>query len=259
MQAIDQKVNPSMTAPTSMKNAEVSMIPGEITYMDVNDPTKTIRRLFDVDFNIGELEQKQSAIRSRISRTFFEDLFLMLASSDRRQITAREIDERHEEKLLALGPVLERLNQDVLEPLIENTFYFLQKQGRLPEPPESLQGKDLKIEYVSIMHQAQKIGSISHIERTVGFVQGLAQSDPNAMKKLNVNGVIDEYADVIGLKPELLVSDEILQQQMAQEQAMQQQAMQMEQQAADADAMQKMSQTPLGNDSALDAMIEDGM
>ena len=59
---------------------------------------------------------------NRIQRAFYEDLFLMLANSDRRQITAREIAERHEEKLLMLGPVLERIHGELLDPLIDVTF-----------------------------------------------------------------------------------------------------------------------------------------
>ena len=48
-----------------------------------------------------------------------------MAFSDRRQITAREIEERHEEKLLMLGPVLERLNDELLRPLIDRTFNIM--------------------------------------------------------------------------------------------------------------------------------------
>jgi len=53
-------------------------------------------------------------VENRIERSFYVDLFLMLANSDRRQITAREIEERHEEKMLMLGPVLQRLNDELL-------------------------------------------------------------------------------------------------------------------------------------------------
>ncbi len=126
--AIDQKVKPSMVGPTSLKSQKASILPGDITYLDEREGTKGFRRLFEIDFDTRELEGKQDQIRQRISRSYYEDLFLMLANSDRRQITAREIEERHEEKLLALGPVLERINQDLLNPLIENTFAIMRKR-----------------------------------------------------------------------------------------------------------------------------------
>lgn len=110
------------------------------------------------NLRIDHLDAKMSKIEYRISRAFYEDLFLMIQNmKDRSQITAREIDERHEEKLLALGPVLERLNSDLLDQLIEITFAIMVKQNLIPPAPEELQGVPLKIEYVSVMAQAQKM------------------------------------------------------------------------------------------------------
>ena len=149
-----------------------------LSYADDRDGKPSIRRLFDMDFDIRELEGKQEQIRLRIKRAYYEDLFLMLSESNRRQITATEIDERKEEKLLALGPVLGRINQDLLDPLIENFFTIMQKQGLLPEVPEVLQDRDYSIEYVSVMAQAQKLAGIGNIERFLGFVGQTAQLDP---------------------------------------------------------------------------------
>jgi hypothetical protein len=118
-QAIEKKVNPPLVGPASLRNKETSLLPGDITYLDENQATDRLRPLHEVNFQISELEQEIQNHQQRISRSYFEDLFLMLSQSDRRQITAREIEERHEEKLLALGPVLEQLNQDLLDPLIE--------------------------------------------------------------------------------------------------------------------------------------------
>jgi len=58
-----------------------------------------------------------------IRQAFYADLFLMMAESDRREITAREIDERHEEKMLMLGPVLERLHKGSIG----------ERHGRIPD------------------------------------------------------------------------------------------------------------------------------
>jgi hypothetical protein len=146
--------------------------------------------------------------QNRIQRAFYEDLFLMLANSDRRQITAREIDERHEEKLLALGPVLEQLNQDLLDPLIDITFMIMERQGLIPEAPEELQGMDLRVEYISIMAQAQKLAGIASIERFAGFGQGLLQVNPEAADKIDFDQMIDVYADRLSLQPGIVRPDE---------------------------------------------------
>ena len=91
----------------------------------------------------------------------------MLAQTDRRQITAREVAEKHEEKLLMLGPVLERLHTELLDPLIDRTFNILQQNGVLPVPPPELQNKDLNVEYVSVLAQAQRLVATGAVDRVL--------------------------------------------------------------------------------------------
>ena len=58
-----------------------------------------------------------------MTRAFFADLFLMLARTDNVQpITAAEVAARQEEKLIALGPVLERTNDELLDPMVDRMF-----------------------------------------------------------------------------------------------------------------------------------------
>lgn len=157
---------------------------------------------------LQELQVLIQETQMRIKKCFYEDLFLMLANSDRRQITAREIDERHEEKLLMLGPVLERQNEDLLDPLIDRTFAIMARRGLLPSPPKELEGIDLKVEYISIMAQAQKMVATSSIERFLGFVGNVTASYPQAIDKVDLDQTIDEYADMTGVPPKIVRTDE---------------------------------------------------
>lgn len=206
-QAIEKMINPAMTAPASMRNSKTTLLPGDVTFVDDNRGGG-FKPAHEVQFRIDHLENKQEQVRHRISRAFFEDLFLMLAQSDRRDITAREIDERHEEKLLALGPVLEQLNQDLLDPLIDNGFNFMGQQNLLPPPPDELRGMDLKIEYVSIMAQAQKMVGIGTIERFMSFAGQVAGFAPQAMDKVDVDQTLDVYSDILSVPPGVVRSDE---------------------------------------------------
>ena len=183
--AIEQKVRPSMVGPTALKNAKASILPGDITYLDEREGSRGFRPLFEINFDIRELEVKQDQIRQRISKAYYEDLFLMLANTNRRQITATEVEERHEEKLLALGPVLERINQDLLDPLIENTYAIMDAMGLLPDTPEELEDSDYNVEYISIMAQAQKLAGVGNIERFLGFVGQVSALDPMMARKAN--------------------------------------------------------------------------
>ena len=209
-QAIEKMVNPPMTGPTSLKNARASILPGDITFTDEREGQKGFRPSHEVDPRIRELMEDIQDVRNTIRRAFFEDLFLMLAQSDRREITAREIDERHEEKLLALGPVLEQLNQDALDPIIDLSFAFHYKQGRLPPVPKELDGQNLKIEYISTMAQAQKLVGIGGLERFANFAATMIKlsGDPSMADKVNFDQMLDEHASATGVPPTIIRSDE---------------------------------------------------
>ena len=260
-QAVEKGVNPAMTGPSSLRNQKVSILPGDMTFDDVREGQKGFRAAHEVKVNIGDLSVKMEQAAQRIEKAYFVDLFLMLTNSDRREITAREIDERHEEKLLGLGPVLENVNQDLLDPLVENAFLFADEQGQFPEPPEELQESSLKIEYISIMAQAQKLAGIASLERFVAFAMNLAKelkaSEGVALlDKLNFDQIIDVYADRMGVDADIVVTDEdvafIRNDRAAREQA---QAA-LEAMNSGADTAQKLANAQLEDDSALKRAVE---
>ena len=79
----------------------------------------------------------------------------MSAAIERRQQAVRsatEIAERRDEKRVMPGPVLERLRDDLLEPLIGRVFQVMARAGQIPPPPSlMLDGLRLQPEYVSPM------------------------------------------------------------------------------------------------------------
>ncbi len=257
-QAIEKQINPPMNADVSMKNTKASILPGDINYVVSREGRSGFAPAHEVRTSIKELEEKQQQVRQRISRAFYEDLFLMMAQSDRREITAREIDERHEEKLLALGPVLEQLNQDILDPLIDITFDFMVRQGLIPPAPEELQGIALKVEYISVMAQAQKLYGIAGIERFAGFVGRMAEvsQDPATLDKVDRDQLIDVYGDLTGVSPSIIRSDEKVAA-LREGRAQQQQAAQQAETAKTATAAAKnLSETSMEGDSALTRLAE---
>ena len=208
-QALDKIVTPPMVGPSLLKKTRVSLLSGDVTYADIPAQRQAFAPAYTVDPKIVLLERELQRHESRINSTFFADLFLMLASSGVRQpITAREVEERHEEKMLQLGPVLERLQDELLDPTIDRAFGILQRRGMIPTPPKELEGRDARPEYISILAQAQKMLAIVGVERMTSFVVGLAEADPSAMDKLNTDRVVDEVAELMGVNPDLVHSDE---------------------------------------------------
>ncbi|EOE5651478.1 portal protein [Cronobacter sakazakii] len=224
-QQIDKQTNPPMIGPTSLKTQRVSLLPGDITYVDQVTGAEGLRPAYQVNPNLGDLLGDIQDTRQLINSAYFVDLFMMLQNVNTRSMPVEAVIEMKEEKLLMLGPVLERLNDEFLDPLIDRAFSMMARKNMLPEPPEEMQGMPLRIEYISVMAQAQKAIGLSSLERFVGFVGNLANAKPEALDKLNVDQAIDNYAVMSGVSPTVVVPQEQAQQTRNDRAQQQQQAM----------------------------------
>lgn len=204
-QALDLLVKPPMKGPTTMKSAKASIIAGDITYVDEQGDKGGYKPVFEIRPDLDKLEAKQEQKRYLIRRAFHEDLFLQMISDTRLQRpTAREVDERHEEKLLALGPVLEQVTRDVLDPLTTRQFNICLRKGMFPEPPEELRGQPLKVEYISIMATAMKMIGIGSLDRFTSSIVQIATVQPDVLDGINTDEVADAYHEMTGVPPKLL-------------------------------------------------------
>lgn len=258
LQGFEKTIRPAMLAPTSLKKAKVSSIPGDVTWVPDEDTAKVFRQLMPIDFRMDLSDAKAREIENRISRAFYEDLFLMLAQSDRREITAREIDERKEEKLLALGQVLGQFNQDGSDPSIDIAFTLMGRQGMIPPPPEELQGQPLKVEYMSILSQAQKLIGAANIERFMGNLQALLPVAPEIAYKVNTHQLVDVYGDILSVPAGVIRPDdeaEGLQQQAQQAAAAQQKAASMRDVSG---SVRDLASADLEGDNALSRLLKQG-
>ncbi len=203
-QAIDFKSLPPLQVPAGTK---VNLTPGSLTYVDVaNSP---VRNLMNVDISINELREDIMDVRQRIERAFYVDMFLMIAADQRAQpATAREVAERHEEKLLMLGPVLESLHDEMLAPLVELAFAYMLDGGAVPEAPRELQGQPLVVRFVSLLAQAQQLVGLGSIDRLLGLVGNVAGIVPDVLDKVDVDQAVDVYADALGVDPTIIVDDD---------------------------------------------------
>lgn len=233
-QLIDKATNPPMVAPTSLKNQRVSLLPGDVTYLDVISGQDGFKPAYLVNPNTGDLLNDIQDIRQTINSAYFVDLFMMLQNINTRSMPVEAVIEMKEEKLLMLGPVLERLNDECLNPLIDRTFSIMVRKNMLPPPPDVLQGTPLRIEYISVMAQAQKSIGLTSLSQTVGFIGQLAQAKPEALDKLNVDQAIDAFAEMSGVSPTVIVPQDQVQgiREERAKQIQQQQAMAMAQAAA---------------------------
>lgn len=208
--AIEKMHNPPLVADAAMKNGGMDLIAGGVSFIpNMSQMGKPgLQSVYDVNLRVGELTQDIGEKERRIMRHFYADLFLMITEMDRAQITATEIAERKEEKLLMLGPVLQSLNTEMLDPSIDRCFERCNESGILPPPPPELENVDLKVEYISIIAQAQRAVSTASMESTAAFGMNLAQVSPDAMDKIDIDQMIEEHARAKGAPAKVIRSDD---------------------------------------------------
>lgn len=178
--------------------------------------------------------------RENIRKTFFADLFLAIQRSPDRNMTATQVNAIINEQMTMIGPVYERLNHELLDPLIGRVFGIMDSFGLfggpdMPELPEELSGQTLKVEYISILAQAQQAAGLGGIDRLTEFVGTVAGFQPEALDVMDVDTVIDEYAKMLGTPAAIIRSDEDIadiRQKRAEQQAAMEQAQQAQQMAS---------------------------
>jgi hypothetical protein len=214
--AIAKMVAPPTTAPSSLKSSNVSLLPGANNFSD--DPNNIFRPIYQVNPRVGELSADIQLTEDRINRAFYVDLFLLISRQDDVR-TATEISARQEEKLLQLGPVLEGMHEELLDPLVDNTFARLMRLSEvgwrnpeapqmLPPPPEEMIGSEVKVDYISVLAQAQRLVSTGAMERWVGFTGQIAGLRPEVLDKVNADKIVEQMATDLGVPNDMVISEE---------------------------------------------------
>ena len=109
-QAIDKMVNPPMVADVALKNEPASLLPGGVTYV-ANSQGVGFKPVYEVQPRIQEMMEDIKECQTRIKGTFYNDIFMMISQLDTVR-SALEVAERKSEKMIQLGPVLERFENE---------------------------------------------------------------------------------------------------------------------------------------------------
>jgi hypothetical protein len=240
-QAIDKTVNPPMIADVQLKNQPASLLPGGVTYL--SGMMQTGNSGFTTAYgnwrpDIAAIIEDLNEVRERIKKVFYNDVFQVISQFETRSnVSATEIDARRSEALVMLGPVLERIQYELLSPIIERAFAIMSRSRVLPPPPAEIQGANINIEYVSILLQTQLAASTSGIERTLQMAGSLAGLDPGVMDNIDTDFALAKYSSLMNNDPRLIRSPQALMQ-IRQQRA---QAQQQEQQNAMAERAQKLA------------------
>lgn len=259
--ALDKSTNPPMMVSNSVQG-EINLLPGGITrYSSTTDAA--VKPLYQVQPDLKSLEYSIEQNRQRVQEQFFADLFLMISNIDAGKMTATEVAERVQEKMMVLGPVLERLKNELLDPLIERAFNICRRAGILPPPPKEIQGKNIQVSYISMIAQAQKATGLNSIRQGAQFASELAQLQASAeqaevLDVVDFDGALREGLTAIGATPKMIrPEEEVLSARQSRQEA-QQAAAQQAQIAQAVQSAKTLANTPLNTGSALDLVAQQG-
>ena len=251
---LDKLIDPptiSSGVPTEMS---INTFPGGHTFDNESPGGQGMRPLFQLNLPLDHIRADISGLQMQIKERFYNNLFLLLQENPGR-MTAREVAERHSEKLELLGPSINRFTTELLQPLVEASLDIMWNAGLIPDAPEELQGQELRVEFDSILSQAQKMSGIGAIEQFSAFVGGLAATRPDVLDKVDADELVDIYADRTGVPPSIVVSDAAVQKirERRAKAADAQQALVAGQQMAD--AAKTASETSTGGNTALSTLL----
>lgn len=251
--AIHREIDPPVIAPGSMNTVPIRKNPGGITYADTLD-TSGLRPLYEVRFNIANAEAKAAEVRQRILKAFSNDLFLMISATEQQKsnVTATQILEMQREKLLQLGPFIERQEDEVLDPIVEFVVrYVLEnpEQHGVQPPPQEVQGQDYKIEYVSLLAMAQKQTAVKWIDDAVIWASQAAQVFPEVLDNVDIDGAYRERCELMGTPASVSADPRVVMQKREQRQKQMQQMQAMQMAQAGTQAIKDLGQTNMDPES----------
>jgi len=201
---VDKLVRPEMVAPASVR---LTGQPGRVVSASGMTKENFVVPYVPEWQAVQALREEREKLEREIDALTYAELFNAITNMQGIQPrTVEEIAARNEEKLTQLGPVIERVSNEKLRPIIERTYGIMLRGGLLPPVPEELADREIKIEFISILTQMQRMVGIGSLERTSAFIGNLAGVNPNALDKLDVDELIDDYADRAGAPARIIRS-----------------------------------------------------
>ncbi len=229
IKAAQKQIDPPLLVPDDGFMLPIRTVPGGLNYYraGTRDRIEPLQIGAANPVGIQMEEQRRDAIR----QNFFVD---QLLSTQGTQMTATEVLQRNEEKMRILGPVLGRLQSELLQPLITRCFSLLLRNNKFNPVPQFIGNQNIEIEYVSPLAKAQKTGEVQSLMRGLELM-GTLQNVAPVFDYLDTDNLVAYIKDVLGIPAKIMKSKGEVAQMREERQVQQQQeaAMQEDMQTAE--------------------------
>ena len=254
---VAKATNPPMQADSSVQN--VNTLPGGLTRSSAMTPNAGIRPAYQVQLDLNAVREDIKEIKEALSDAYYRDLFKGILDIDRTGVTATEIAEKKAEQLNLASPLILRITNEVCNPLINRAYEIMNRVMALPPPPKEIQGQEIKITYIGVLAQAQRMIGIGAIDQWKQGVESSIQINPECIDIIDYDTMNQEKADMFGIPAKIVASPDVIaqkRQQRAQANAQAQKAAQMQQAAEIASKgtseIKNLGNTPVGQGNAID-------
>ena len=234
-------VDPPVQIPDDGFVRPLRTFPGGVNYYRAGSQDR-IEPIFNdsrIDFGFEAIRERQQRVRE----AFFVDK-LSLVQSDR--MTTVEVNQRIQEQMRFLGPLLGRQQTEFLRPLIDRLLdIMIDKDGGsgelLGQPPEQIADVELDVMYSSPIARAQRMGEADSLAGAMQASAPLFEMDPASIDNIDSDQYIRENFQIFGASQRVLRDrDEVEAIREARQQA-QAQAVKQQQEAQEAENFKKVA------------------
>ncbi len=255
---LDKLMDPPTVSNGTPSDMAINTFPGGHTWDTGSGGAagEGMRPLYQINLPLDKIMLDIAQLQNTVRERFFNNLFIALTQAAQSgRMTAREVEERHSEKLQILGPAVNNIETELLRPLVENAIEILWDAGLLPPPPEDLQAAPFKVEFDGLLSQAQKLAGIGALEQFGVYAGSLAGIKPDVLDKLDGDAMLDEYAKRTGVPPSFIVSDEEVLKVRERRAQTQQSAAALAAGQQGADTAKTLAETSTGGNTALSTLL----
>ncbi len=219
--AAQKMVDPALQVPDDGFLLPIRQNPGGLNFRRQGQepiiPMPTAQR---IDVGVDMIEQRRDSIR----RGFYVDWLVRPTKKERQ--TAQEINDDRNQMLSMMGPIVGRLQAELLGPMVRLSYALLDRHGDLRKPPGSLMGTRMDIAYLSPAARAQSSTRGQGINMFVDRIIQLQPVMPSLTDGIDEDGLLAELGDYMDVPRRILASPQMVAQR-RQQRAEQQQAQQM--------------------------------
>lgn len=158
-----------------------------------------VKQIFNRDIRIDFGEALMEKHRQRIREAFFVDQLQLNVGP---QMTATEVNQRTDEKMRLLGPMLGRQDNELLSPMITRLYKIMSKRGLLDSPPSEV--KSFGVKYSSTIARVQRQAEGDNILKTLNVVAPLINLDPSCRHNIDCDQAVKMIAKIYGAPQEVL-------------------------------------------------------